>query len=119
MLRLAMFKPDPGEKRVVIYVEQPYENVAKIYIGNPDINGTGETFQEAKENFKKCLQEYLNEFQQFCDNLDSEDPIMIDEFGNVIYDSKGTIWFTDKPMVEDMTASKEITGQGREVKSND
>ncbi len=119
MLRLITYLHSPGEARIVTYGDQPDEKIPKVQVENPDVFGLGETFQEARAMFKESLRDYINELQIFYENLESEDPVLVDYDNNIVEDGKGLIWFTDKPMVEDVAASKEVTSRSREVKPNE
>lgn len=66
---------------------------------NPDIWGTGETFQEARTELKERLKEHIEELQIFYENLESETPLIVDAQNQIIEDPQGTIWFDKEAMV--------------------
>ena len=68
---------------------------------NADIWGTGETFQEARAELKERLREHIEELQIFYENIESEDPIIVDAENNVVKDYRGLIWFDEEPKTSD------------------
>lgn len=100
MLRLITYLHSPGEARIVTYGDQPDEKIKKVQVENPDIFGLGETFQEARAMLKESLREYIQELQIFYENLESEDPVLVDYDNNIVENGKGLIWFDNIPEIK-------------------
>lgn len=100
MLRLITYLHSPGEARIVTYGDQPDEKIPKVQVENPDIFGLGETFQEARAMLKESLCDHIKELQLFYENLESEDPVLVDYDNNIVEDGNGLIWFDNIPEIK-------------------